>query len=323
MLTRPVRLEAVAEKYSTKWHHVHATFLYLFEGWYIPHVEQWYNTIAPIAHRESFRRTMKLIHQHNPTAIDDSVQLCKGNNMVRLYNEGLSAAGKEKAKSWVTHAASPPELEAFRDVFTGIQATFHAKSRMKETYVYRPLTDTPSKDAHRQKIDWSNTNAAALAQQQKRDEIASAGEQGTRLPKIAARQGGGGRRAMSSMGGDATSSSQDAEKQMAALQAKRAAFEQSEKYSIDPETGCSLFAATNVAANRQRESSKTRIIPSFSNGTSGWISTTREHIRNYGVRGLQANEKINPEMHPAIARQTASVGLCIPSQSTNDFLSYA
>eukprot|EP00455_Lapot_gusevi_P027012 TRINITY_DN28553_c0_g1_i1.p1 TRINITY_DN28553_c0_g1~~TRINITY_DN28553_c0_g1_i1.p1 ORF type:complete len:130 (-),score=17.76 TRINITY_DN28553_c0_g1_i1:30-395(-) len=105
---------------------------------------------------------------------------------------------------------------------------------------------------------------------------------------------------------------EETDAKIAELKQKRQLHQQSDKYVVDPSTGCSTFYATR-GSPRQQSNSKNRVMATFQpTEASSWISTTRELIRNYGTRVL-AVERVLPEQHPAIALTTASVGLCVPN----------
>ena len=304
MLTRPVRLQAAVDKYSSKWHSVKGQYLSLFDPTHVGHVERWYNTIAPARHRDAFRAVMKGILRMDPAAAslqETDVETCRMESMLRLYGAPLSEKGKAHARCWLLRVATPSDVDGFRDVFTGIEALFSQESHFKTTFKYRPLPEIPSKNAHRQKIDWSNTNAH---QQVARAESA--------LASLGTTPRGSGtadarRQQQRSVLSDAAT-----DEKIDALKQKRLAHQQTDKYSLDPKTGCSTFTATSTSPRRQ-VNSKHRVMATFqADDASGWISTTRDMIRNYGTRGMHV-ERVVREEHPAIAITTASVGLCVPA----------
>jgi hypothetical protein len=305
MLTRPVRLEAVAEKYSTKWHSIRGGYAALFDAQSVALVEKWYNSIAPLRHRNAFRAVMKGILKSS-TAVRDShaseLEECKVANLIRVYGAPLSSHGKEGARVWLLlPSTSPSDVDNFRDVFTGVQSLYAQESHFKETFKYRPLPDIPSASAHRLKIDWSNSNAQAAVQRAtSAPEATPRGDTGTGGPTSHGRKN-------TSKGNAAETDAKIAE-----LKQKRQLHQQSDKYVVDPATGCSTFYATR-GSPRQQSNSKQRVMATFQpTEASSWISTTRELIRNYGTRVL-AVERVLPEHHPAIALTTASVGLCVPN----------
>jgi hypothetical protein len=300
MLTRPPRLEAIKEKQSTKWHHVRSPFTYLFAPKYIPNIERWYNTIAPVAHRDSFRFVSKAIHLHQPIAIAEEMDQCRAENMVRLYGNVLSPEGQKKAFSWVINAASPQDQDRFRDVFTAIQATFTAQSTSKSAFVYRELK-SQEKPHNRLRIDWSNSKAAEAVKREDPDSAAgdfgSAHTDGKRFTKPKNQFDG----MIEGMG-------LGTDEAFEALKKKKALYTLSDKYQVDPVTGCSTFTAKRTLGEDKKVDSH-RVIATLGASTAlGWISTTRDLIRNFGVT---KPERITAESHPAIARTTASVGLCV------------
>lgn len=300
MLTRPVRLEAVAEKYSTKWHSVRGGYVALFDPQCIPHVEKWYNTIAPLRHRDAFRSVMKGILKASSTtsaaATPAEVELCKVGNIMRLYASPLSEKGRDAAQRWLLHDATPSDVDAFRDVFTGVQSLFAQESHFKSTFKYRPLPDIPSMTAHRLKIDWSNSHA--------QDAVRA-----TSAPDVTPRGTGG-----AAVKSRRSTTGEDTDAKIEELKRKRQLHQQSDKYIVDPSTGCSTFYATR-GSPRQQSNSKSRVMATFQpTEASSWISTTRELIRNFGTRACLNVERVLPEEHPAIALTTASVGLCVPNE---------
>lgn len=309
MLTRPTRLEAAVDKYSTKWHQVKGRYASLFVPSHIEHVERWYNTIAPVKHRDAFRTVMKGVLNADPNANRPvaEVDACKIENILRLYGESLSELGKRHAAAWLLHCATHQQIDAFRDVFTGVQSLFTVQSHFKSTFKYRPLPDIEDKAAHRQKIDWSNTHAIEKLQKQFVERAGTAPHATDGPQQLAERRGKAG----SAMG------HKEAEEQIATLKAKRVQYQQSDKYNVDPVTGCSVFTAT-TGSPRRDANSKSRVMATFqAEGTHGWISTTREMIRNYGTKVLPV-ERVRADQHPAIALTTASVGLCVPGGCTNE-----
>lgn len=313
MLTRPTRLEAVAEKYSTKWHSIRGGYVELFDASNITFVEKWYNSIAPLRHRNAFRAVMKgILKAHTSStgtggaavpSTASEMELCKIGNLLRIYGAPLSAAGKDAARVWLLlPTTSASDVDSFRDVLTGVQSLYAQESHFKETFKYRPLPEIQSSSAHRLKIDWSNSNAQAAVQR------------ATSAPEVTPRTGAGGVTATGGQRGRKHTSAEDddTDAKIAELKRKRQQHQQSDKYVVDAATGCSTFYATR-GSPRQQSNSKHRVMSTFQPAeASSWISTTRELIRNYGSRALHV-ERVLPESHPAIALTTASVGLCVPN----------
>lgn len=311
-MTRPTFMEAVTEKYSTKWHNVKDKYLYLFRSDVIPNVERWYNTIAPSKHRDSFRLVMKGIHQVDESrtpspSTANEMELCKANSVIRNYaGPILSNQGKEKVLRWILFVVkgSGAELDALRDVLTGVQSTFTVQSQTKAAFVYRELPDIAQKQANRQKIDWASSKAV---------EMVRANTAPDATPRAAGgqpSQGAAHRIPVKKSAGFAPPPESD--ETIDKLKQKRLQHMQTDKYRVDPDTGCSTFVATSSSPRRETNS-KSRVMATFqADNTHDWISTTREHIRNYGTKAAEQYERVKPENHPAITLTTASVGLCVP-----------
>mmetsp|Transcript_38538 Transcript_38538/g.44873 ORF Transcript_38538/g.44873 Transcript_38538/m.44873 type:complete len:304 (-) Transcript_38538:131-1042(-) len=290
MLTRPTRLEVKDEKLSTKWHSIRSRYVTLFDPLHVDHVERWYNTIAPNKHRENFRSVMKSVLQCESEVKGgihgeaNDLESSKVSNMIRIYGESLSPHGRALAHCWLLNHATPIQMDAFRDIFTGVCSLFTAESQTKHAFKYRQLPELP------RRIGSESFPRADTAP--------------TRGPAE------GSKRAVEQIN---NTLSLDADDQIAALKAKRQLFLQSNKYQVDPQTGCSTFRAVTGSPRRELNSKK-RVMATFQpDGTQNWISTTRDLIRNYGSKPLIEAERIRPEEHPAISLTTASVGLCVPS----------
>jgi hypothetical protein len=282
MLTRPALLKPEQEKNSTKWHSIKDNFRYLFSPQFFQNIELWYNTVAPVRHRESFRFVIKAIHQQKATPIVNETQQSRTAHMIDLYGMILSNQGREKARSWIS-AADDSNLERFRDVFTAVQATFQLTSTMKSSYAPTISGTLPTRQL------------PCLPYIPSREAIDSTSQRFTK-PKSQF-DGFDVNKALGLTEGEAS---------LEQLKASKLGVTNG-TYTID-ENGCSIFKA--CAGNSvEGQSSSFRVVPSFGRG-GDWISTSRETLKNYGVT---KPERINVEKHPAIARVTASSGLCVPN----------
>jgi hypothetical protein len=312
MLTRPKKLEAVVEKQSTKWHSVKDRFRGLFDPQHIPNVERWYNTIASGAHRTSFRNISKAIFLHQSVDVTaDEFKKCQSDSFVRHYGAVLSAEGRRKMASWAVNEADSNLVEKMRDVFSAIQATtFEPETTMKKAFIYRELPDIMPKTYHRQKIDWSSSKTAEMIQKTKVNpmdsaKVSTAAQSSTKRVTKPKSQFDGVNM-LDSLG-------LKTEQEIEELRKNRSNVAHG-SYKVDSATGCSMYNAVGSAVGeRAFASSRTRIIPTSFGGSGDWISTNRDLIRN---PGHQETIRVVADMHPAIARVTASLGLCIPPQPT-------
>jgi hypothetical protein len=210
------------------------------------------------------------------------MQLSRTAHMIDLYGKILSPAGRVKSRSWIA-TCDEESTERFREVFTAVQATFQAKSTMKEAY-------SPT----------------------------ISGTQPTRqlpcLPYIAVREATDSKslrtiKPKNQFDGFDVSKALGLEEGEASLEMLKASKVgvTNGAYSID-ENGCSVFKACS-GNTTEGKSLSFRVVPSFGRG-GDWISTSRETLKNFGV---SKPERILADQHPAIARVTASSGLCVPN----------
>ena len=304
-----VPLKAKDEKAgSSKWHGLKDQFRFLFRPQDVPMIEDWYNLVAPQRHRETFRAIMKGIRSAAeapaiPPGGAVGLEEHRAAHMMQLYGQIFSASGQMRARTWLL--ASPAnEVDRFRDVFTAIGKSLGMQSTTKEAFVQRPVADPIAKSNNRRKIDWNSEKAA---EKMRNAPNPMAGE---RLPAI----GSAGASKRGSRGGAEPVEPVAAEQGFDAqcddtfkkLHDKQRQSTLEGVYSVD-EAGATIYQPKpKVALDKTRE----RIISTIGNQPSSWKSTTREHIRNHGQ---VSREVVVADKHPAIARVTASLGLCVPT----------
>lgn len=301
------RLEVQDEKPNTKWHNVKDRFRSMFNKEHIDIVERWYNTIAPKKHRDSFREIVKVIYAHEPQKIADPVAAHKAESMMRLYSKVLSGPARVKAQSWVA-VATPEQLERFRDIFTAIQTLLQPVSRLKETYTGRTLPDLLPHNHNRRKIDWSSTKTADL--------VRSAAENPMDTEHVVTEATSPTKRFRKPLKQfDAESVMKSlgiTDDQLEELRRQRRDDEQVANYVVDPQTGMSMYRSKTATKAATQSNTKSRVVATFSADTAtSWLSTTRDHIRNFGAR---PTDRVSADKHPAVTRVTASLGMCVPKR---------
>ena len=283
MLTRPALLKPEPEKNSTKWHSIKNNFRYLFVPQYFQNIELWYNTIAPIRHRESFRTVIKGIHHQQPTTLVDEAQQSRTAHMIELYGKVLSKEGREKARAWIV-GSDPTNLERFRDVFTAVQATFQAQSTMKAAFEPSISEVKPARQLPVLPFIPAHQPADTTKQRQTKPKSQFDGFDANAALGLA-----------------------DGEASLIELKASKIGITNG-TYTVD-EHGCSVFKAC-AGNTAEGKSQSFRVVPSFGRRGGDWMSTSRETMKNYGIT---IPERVIPDQHPAIARVTASIGLCVPN----------
>uniref|UniRef100_A0A7S1PKV9 Uncharacterized protein n=1 Tax=Neobodo designis TaxID=312471 RepID=A0A7S1PKV9_NEODS len=311
-----VPLKAKDEKAgSSKWHNLKEQFRFLFRPADVPVIEDWYNLVAPQRHRETFRAIMKAIRsapEAEPIPADGSVALeqHRAAHMMQLYGKVFSEQGQARARSWLL-TGTAAEVDRFRDVFTAISKSLAVQTTTKEAFVQRPVADPIAKTNNRRKIDWNSDKAA---EQMRNHHNPMAGE---RLPTIppAGKSGGnsqrgsrGGSRGMDSApkAADEPAFEERCDDTFRKLHDKQRQSTLEGVYTVTEDGATVYQPKPRVPLDKTRE----RIVSTIGNQPSSWKSTTREHIRNHGQ---VAREIVVADKHPAIARVTASLGLCVPT----------
>jgi len=303
-------LKALDEKAgSSRWHSLKDTFRYLFAADHVPVVEDWYNLVAPQRHREAFREVAKGIHQAEPASDlpqdgQATLEAHRAAHMMQLYGHVMSAAGKAKARSWLLHAEAPL-IDKFRDVFTAIGKSLAVQTTTKEAYVQRQIAEAVNKDRNRRKIDWNHTGAAEQVRQTTHNPMA-----GQRLPQIPA----GTRRSSANADDDADTAARRSPNLDTKCDSTFQHMHDRQRqntlegvYTVDA-GGCTVYQPKPRGTGKVVTAE--RVINTLGNHSSSWKSTTRDHIRNHGAVKPQI---VSAEKHPAIARVTASLGLCVPT----------
>lgn len=295
------------EPMSTKWHSVHANFLYLFRKSYIRNIEMWYNQIAPHKQRDVFRNVVKSIHEHVPKPVTDELVLHRAQHIWHLYAEVLADDVKDKVISWVSTVDSAM-LEQFREAFTAVQMTFMPASTIKRTFVPLPQSQSPvDRRNFRKKIDWLSSKTSETMRNTTHnpmDEKHVVVEQDTSKAKkkrfvIQTRQEAAAEAAFKLLGVTEGTLDSLKEKRKGAI---------GETFSVNAD---GLTTYCSKQAKRQERSYSNRVVSTFSEtNASSWTTTTRDFIRNHGS---PKTSYISPDQHPAIARVTASLGLCVPN----------
>lgn len=297
---------AKEEHMSTKWHSLKGRFRYMFEASAVEAIENWYNTIAPQRHREAFREVAKGIHTLDardvPATVDPLVEH-RAKHMIVLYGALLSSAGAAQTKQWlIAPTTSPDQLDKFRDVFSAVQKMLATQTTTKEAFVKRPVADPRKTDKNRKRIDWTSGNAAEKVRQSYGNPMGGEKPAQLQLSALAKKNAEGSSKARSE-----ASFEEECEETFDKLHAKQRQNDLEGVYEVNAD-GCTVYrpkarAVTGVTGER--------VVATFGNpSAASWRSTTREHIRNHGA---VKQEIIKAEEHPAIARVTASLGLCVPT----------
>lgn len=301
-------LQPIEDQPTSKWHHIRDKFKYLFLPRFHEDIETWYNKTAPKRHRDSFREVVKAIHLHQPHAITDSFAQHKAQHFASLYGVVMTEAGKIKTASWIAEQ-NDEVANKFRDAFTAIITILTVASTTKDSFSQRAVPEElPPKMFNRKKIDWESSKTADMVRQSALNPMAGKRvSSGDNVPKKRFVKPKNqfdlcGKSPLASLGMSGEG--------MDELRVKRKNFDQEETFKHDDGTGCSVYKTRQACrATTMSESANRIIVTSLAKSASGWVSTTRDLIKNHGVH---VPERVMPEKHPAISRSTASLGMCVP-----------
>lgn len=311
----------VVERQSTKWHNLKARFRPLFGEKNVAIVEEWYNTIAPHKHREAFREIAKGILHHDVEAVpgeliaEGSLNRHRARHLILVYGSAFAPSQQERLISWLS-TTSATNIDKFRDTMTSIQSIMTKCSVTKEAFVERPNSDPIVRDRFRKKIDWNDVDA--------KEKLIKAGYKGNpmdtnhpgdaQLPSIPGRASMKGMKiGVPSAKKPSTADPMPSVTDTAKNRNDKECRTLEGVYSVQQD-GCTVYSAKKrgaAALTNAQASTRERIVATFGNPSAvGWQSTTREHIKNHGP---VKHEIVKPDQHPAIARVTASLGLCVPT----------
>jgi hypothetical protein len=293
--------KAPVEKPTTKWHSLKGPFRYLFRADRIAMIETWYNTIAPERQREMFREVAKGIHTHatlpvNVTADGEkSIGDHRAQHIVGLYGAMLNGGATDRVRSWLRESPRPL-VDKFCDVFSAVAASLGAVSQTKRDFPEKPMEHNLDRARFRVKIDWDHSGAAEHMRSHDNNPMDTHSHN---LPAIDAGRKRGMTREQRKM--------QD-EINVGPVVKRDHPGEGVDAYVV-AEDGSTTYCPKR--RHRDIDKSTAHVVATFGANTAvSWRSTTRDHICDHG---RVVPIIINADMHPAISRTTASLGMIVPT----------
>lgn len=168
MNTRRKMLKPQPDRPSVQWHLMKESYHPIFRAEYHEHIEYWYNMGATGPQRNHFRDLCQRIYQQDPKKPDPTfsskhttyVQLENAKILVKNYGVTLTDEGREKARVWLLHEATPAQVQQFRTAFTGCQTIFDLRSVMHTDYLEPEEANYPvDRPHHHRSVRWESQNA--------------------------------------------------------------------------------------------------------------------------------------------------------------------
>ena len=336
---------------GTRWHGMKARYRPLFAQPEL--VEDWYNRLAPPKLKDAFRGVMKLLLLVPAERIGiaankgvvDPAEWHRANHVLRLYGDVFTAGTHDRIVGFLCHC-SRAEAGTFGDVVNSIQSMMPVKTATKSAWVpLDRLAEQPDRERFHKVVDWISLTAAekvrrgyANPMDTKRFGVQQAQASGKEqadsvLAHVPAQLRMGQKKTIGAVQALIEAAAQSARTGTAAeaalseighvaaqlVKSRKSHLELTGgRYEVDPATGVTLFQvkgqATSTALNKPgQQSMRERIVTAAGVPSHSWKSTTKDHFPNLSHGLGDDHGRVNPELHPCVARVTAATCMCVPS----------